>query len=69
MLGDGETGFLVEPGNRHDLADSVLSLLADGDKAAAFGRASTQRASTSYSLDLFVKKYLAVYSSAVSNRP
>ena len=38
IIEDGETGFLVEPGDPGAIADRVLELFSDRDRAAAVGR-------------------------------
>jgi glycosyltransferase involved in cell wall biosynthesis len=64
----GETGFLVAPGDTRELSESVLALLGDTEKTASFGAASARRALNNYSLELFVRKNLAVYADAMSRK-
>jgi glycosyltransferase involved in cell wall biosynthesis len=40
---DGETGYLVEPGNPNDLAANVLRILRDGELAYSMGRKGRAR--------------------------
>ena len=44
VLVDGETGLLVPPSDPGALADAILSLLAQPERAAAMGRAGRERA-------------------------
>ena len=44
LLADGRCGVIVEPGSVQSLADGIRSLLADGERARAIGRAARQRA-------------------------
>jgi starch synthase len=44
VVAEGETGFLVEPGNAAELAERVNELLGDPELAALFGKAGRKRA-------------------------
>ena len=44
VVADGETGFLVEPGDADELAARVNEVLADPELAARFGNAGRERA-------------------------
>jgi hypothetical protein len=44
IVAHGETGFLLEPGNRQQLADAVKRLVDDADMRRSFGRAARERA-------------------------
>jgi glycosyltransferase involved in cell wall biosynthesis len=48
---DGETGFLVAPGDARALADAILGLLADPERAARLGAAGAARARAGFSID------------------
>ncbi len=65
---DGETGFLAPSGDRQQLLEAVNSLLSSPEKVTQFGRAASRRASGNFALDIFVKKYLAVYQEAINNK-
>lgn len=43
VIDDGETGLLVAPGDDASLAEAVATLLADGERRAAMGRAAKLR--------------------------
>jgi glycosyltransferase involved in cell wall biosynthesis len=49
LLGDGECGFLVPPGNAHALASTLVELAGDRPRAAAVGARARNRARKSFS--------------------
>jgi glycosyltransferase involved in cell wall biosynthesis len=61
LIVDGETGFLVEPKDPQDLAQRIEALLADSGLATRMGRAAKTRALSSYSVDVVVDQYAALY--------
>ncbi len=58
---DGETGVLIEPGDRAALAESCLALLADEPWRAGMGKAARRRAEASFSLAAMVEDTLRHY--------
>jgi glycogen(starch) synthase len=56
----GETGLLVEPGDATALAGAIVSLLADPERAARFGRAGRRRAESELGWDQHVDAYDAL---------
>jgi glycosyltransferase involved in cell wall biosynthesis len=48
---DGETGFLVAPGDPQALAEKIVTVLGDEDLAAALGRAGAERIRAGFSWD------------------
>jgi glycosyltransferase involved in cell wall biosynthesis len=56
------TGLLVPSGDRHALADAIVSLLTDPGKAEAFGRAGRVVAHYRFSLDGHVDRTLELWS-------
>ena len=53
----GVTGFLCQPGNAIELADSLLTIFNDPELAARFAAAARQRVVTNWSLDVMVLGY------------
>jgi glycosyltransferase involved in cell wall biosynthesis len=49
---DGETGYLVPPGDREALAARLIDLLSDGAAAERMGRAARARAEAVFALDV-----------------
>ena len=59
---DGETGFLVKPGDPAALADAVLRVLSDEALGARMGQAGRRRAESEFNLDLMLDSLAALYS-------
>lgn len=58
----GETGLLVPPGDAKAMAEAVLTLLEDPDRAGQMGRAGRRRAQAEFSLSRHVEAVEALYS-------
>ncbi|MDD3517439.1 MAG: glycosyltransferase family 4 protein [Chromatiales bacterium] len=61
VVRDGDNGLLVPPGDPAALADAVIALLADPDRARAMGEAGHAFAARELSIDAMVEGNLAVY--------
>ncbi len=61
MVVDGETGFLVTPGDSRELAERILAILADRERAAEFGRAGRRRVEQRFSMRSMMDQTLAIY--------
>ena len=61
IVKNGENGYLLEPGDVNGLADAVISLLTDPDKAREFGQAGRGRVLSHFSIEKMVKGNIAVY--------
>jgi glycosyltransferase involved in cell wall biosynthesis len=57
---DGETGFLVEPGDVKAVADALVTLAGDRERAAAMGAAGRRRQRERFGGDAMVDGYLRV---------
>jgi glycosyltransferase involved in cell wall biosynthesis len=66
MVLDGETGFLVPPGDALAVAETVAALLADPDRAAAMGRAGRKRAEALFAVDATIPQLLEALRSAAA---
>jgi alpha-maltose-1-phosphate synthase len=62
---DDETGWLVPPADPAALASAVVRLLADPERAAAFGRAGRRRVEAQFSWDRIAALTLDVYREAM----
>lgn len=60
-VSNGETGLLVPPDEPQDLAEAILALLRDPDRAAAMGRAGRSRVERLFSVDGMVEGYADLY--------
>ncbi len=58
---DGQTGFLVEPGDQAALADRLIRLLSDDDLRAKMGEAGADRARGTYDWPLVADELRRVY--------
>ena len=61
VVAEGETGFLVEPGNAAELAERVNELLGDTELAARFGKAGRKRAVEHFSWRTIAERTADLY--------
>lgn len=61
VVEDGVTGFIINPLNTDDLAEKVLSLISNKQKARQFGEAGFERVSKSFNVIQNVDKLLTLY--------
>jgi glycogen(starch) synthase len=61
VIADGETGILMESENSRALADAIMLLLADPEKAARIGQAARRRAQELFSWERCVAAYDTLY--------
>jgi glycosyltransferase involved in cell wall biosynthesis len=54
MVVDGETGYLVEPGDLRGLAEAVTRLASDDELRNRLGEAAAERARTKFSVNAYV---------------
>jgi N-acetyl-alpha-D-glucosaminyl L-malate synthase BshA len=64
VVGHGRTGFLHDPYDIENMAESVLELLRDEDKRTAFGRVAREVATEQFEISTVVKKYVELYERA-----
>jgi starch synthase len=64
---DGETGFLVPPGDPRALAAAVREVLADPERAARLGHAGRRRVVDKFSWERIAERTLDVYRDAVAD--
>ena len=63
---DGETGFLVPPGDHESLSRSILALVDDSTLRERFGTMGRERARLKFSVETMVRQYDAFYRSVLS---
>lgn len=68
IVDGGRTGVLVPPGDPERLADALVELVRDPERAAGMGRAARERALTEFSLDRCADRIDAIYRAALSRR-
>lgn len=64
VVDDGETGYLVEPGDERALAQAVIRLLEDAPLREAMGKAARAKVERDLSWNGIAEKTLAVYERA-----
>jgi glycosyltransferase involved in cell wall biosynthesis len=68
LVRDGETGFLVEPGDPADLAGRICSLLGDTAQRTAMGRRAREVVEQGYDWDDVARRTIKVYEQAANVR-
>ena len=63
-----KTGVLVPPGNSQILAEGIIGLLKDKDKAQQIGQAGRKRVEEAFSVEMMVKKTEEGYESVVMEK-
>lgn len=61
VVGDGETGILVDPSSAADLAKACHRILIDKELAARMGEAGREKVLRQYSEDMLVAKYVEMW--------
>ncbi len=64
---EGETGYLVDPGDDEGMAKRLIELLNDGEQAAVMGAQGRSRAASEFSAKAQLKKTLELYDSCLGN--
>jgi glycosyltransferase involved in cell wall biosynthesis len=65
LVADGETGLLVRPSDPAGLAAAIAGLLADPERARAFGIAGRRRVEDQFTVDAMTHRVLEVYAETV----
>jgi glycosyltransferase involved in cell wall biosynthesis len=65
IIADGVTGYVVNPLHPEKLAEKLLDLLKNEDKARSMGMAGYERVSSKFNLDDKVREYITLYESLV----
>jgi len=65
---DGQTGYIVNPYNTNELAEKIIDLLVNPEKAEAFGLAGYERVKNEFSLERQVKKTMEWYQRMPSDK-
>ncbi len=60
-----QTGLLIPRGDKRALLDGIMAILDNPQAGMGYGRAAARRAADNFAMDIFVKKYLAVYEEAI----
>jgi glycosyltransferase involved in cell wall biosynthesis len=65
---EGETGYVVEPGDAESMARRLTGLLDDTASALRLGARGYDRAASLFSSDVMARKYVHLYEAALSGR-
>ena len=63
IISDGETGFLITPGDLRALYEKIKFLIQNKKHRDKFGKQGKQMVQTKYNIDMITKKILAIYDS------
>lgn len=61
IIEDGVTGYVVNPFDTKKMAEKIIDLLKNHDKAEKFGQAGLERVKTSFNLDDKIAKHIGIY--------
>jgi len=61
LVRDGETGYIVEPGNIDSIAEGLLKAIADPAKTAAMGRLAQEETIRKYSIERLIRDIEELY--------
>ena len=67
-IGDGQTGFLVTPGDTGELASRLVEMLGDRDRCECMGAAARARILERYTLERMVREYRDIYEELLSEQ-
>jgi len=67
LVRDGETGFLVPPGDLGQIENGIIKLLQDSSLRDKFGAAGRTLVAREFSAEAMAKQYLDVYKAALSD--
>jgi glycosyltransferase involved in cell wall biosynthesis len=68
LIDEGETGFLVPPGDQEALAEAIIRLLRKPILARAMGQRARERTIRRFSLESMVNQYESLYEAALKRR-
>ena len=65
---DGETGYLVPPGDANALRDRISAILSDKQMAVTMGKAGRERAMQSFQEARWIDSFLELYRSITGGK-
>ena len=68
LIRDGVEGILVPPSDTKALAEAIVNLLEDRERATAMGAAARKRVEEEFTIDRMVKGYEAAYRAALEGK-
>jgi L-malate glycosyltransferase len=61
LVFDGDNGLLVPPGDAPAMAEALVALLSDPERARRMGQRSRERVAERYGLDAVIGELIAIY--------
>ncbi len=68
MIKDGITGYLVPPADSQAMANAIVNLLTNPEKAVAMGEMGRKEIKEKFTVEVMVKQYEELYSSLLEDR-
>jgi glycosyltransferase involved in cell wall biosynthesis len=68
LIEDGANGLLVAAGDAPALADALVSLLGDSERATTLGRAARETVVARYSFERMAREFTTLYVEALASR-
>ena len=63
IVEDGVTGYIIDPRNPEEIAQKIIELLKNPERAKQFGEAGYKRVKEKFNLEDKVEEYIVVYES------
>ena len=67
LVVDGETGYLVPVGDATSMANAIVALLSDSERAQEFGQRARRRAIELFSLHRMIEQHEMLYTRLATN--
>ena len=68
LVHHGQTGLLVSPRNAEALADAIITLLQDSERANSMGQMAQERVVTQFTIEKMVHEYQSLYEETLRQR-
>lgn len=69
MIVDGESGLIASLDNENDLADKILALLFDPERASRIGQAALARVQSQFSIQRLAGDMMDLYDRVLASQP
>jgi len=68
LINHGDTGFLIPLGDEEALAEAIMTLLQDTERAQAMGRRAKQKVDSQFSVSNMVRRYQNIYEATLNEK-
>lgn len=68
LIENGKEGLLVDPGNISEVADAIIYLIKERDKALDFGRNGSSKVRTHFDISTIAQQHLQLYEGLIKDR-